>query len=252
MLNNGDSTSALPILEETLANYDKDRDRGSAFVYGHDHFATCASYLCLSQWHQGNLSVASRYGQQATAHARSLAHMNTLCLALAFTGGFFNCLCGMGEASVIAAEELLALASEHALPLWTATGNVIIGNGLALLGREREGVAQMQVGLAGLESIQIKLFRPMFLAWKAAAHLSCGEIGDGMDAVERALAIGGGGEHWMDAELYRLRGEFNLLAAPESPDDAEKIFRTALEIAIAQRSKTLQLRAAMSWPGSTS
>jgi class 3 adenylate cyclase/tetratricopeptide (TPR) repeat protein len=242
----GDSTSALRILKETLANYDKDRDRGSAFVYGHDHFATCASYLCLAQWHQGDLTEASRYAEQATAHARSLSHLNTLCLALAFTGGFFNGLCGMGEASIVAAEELLALASEHALPLWMATGNVIMGNGLALQGREREGVAQMQIGLAGLESIQIKLFRPMFLAWKAAAQLSCGDIGGGLDAVESAFAIGGGGEHWMDAELFRLRGEFRLRSGPESPDEAEKIFRTALEIAVAQRSKTLELRAAMS------
>ena len=242
----GDSASALRVLKETLANYDTDRDRGSAFVYGHDHFVTCASYLCLAEWHQGNLSEASRYAQQAIAHARSLSHMNTLCLALAFTGGFYNGLCGMGEASVAAAEELLALASEHALPLWTATGNVIMGNGLALQGRERVGIGRMQVGITGLESIKIKLFRPMFLAWKAAAQLSCGEIGDGMDAVDAAFAMGRGGEHWMDAELYRLRGELHLRSTPESRGDAEKIFRTALDIALAQRSKTLELRAAIS------
>jgi tetratricopeptide (TPR) repeat protein len=243
---NGNSTSALRMLEETLAKYDPDRDRGSAFVYGHDHFVTCASYICLAQWHQGNLTEALRYGQQATAHARSLSHMNTLCLALAFTGGFFHNLCGMGDPAVSAAEELLALASEHALPLWTATGTVIMGQALVQQGRERDGIAQMQVGMAGLEAIQIKLFRPMFLAWQAAAQLCCGEIRDGLAAVEEALAIGGGGEHWMDAELHRLRGELNLLSSPESPKDAEQNFRTALDIAFTQRSKTLELRAAMS------
>ena len=50
----------------------------------------------------------------------------------------------------------------------------------------------------------------------------------------------------MDAELYRLWGELQLRSAPESPDEAKKIFRTALEVAIAQRSKTLELRAALS------
>jgi predicted ATPase len=104
----------------------------------------------------------------------------------------------------------------------------------------------MQVGMAALEAIQIKLFRPMFLAWRAAAQLRCGEIGDGLAAVEEALAIGGGGEHWMDAELHRLRGELNLHSSPKSLADAEQNFRTALDIAFTQRSKTLALRAAMS------
>jgi predicted ATPase len=243
---NGDSTSAQRMLEETLAKYDPDRDRGSAFVYGHDHFVTCASYLCLALWHQGCQTEALRYGQQATAHARSLGHINTQCLALAFTGGFFHNLCGTGEAALSAAEELLALASEHGLPLWTATGTVVMGRALVQLGRERDGIAQMQVGMAQLDAIQIKLFRPMFLAWQAAAQLLCGEIRDGLAAVEEALQIGGGGEHWMDSELYRLRGELNLHSSPESPEVAEQNFRTALDIAFAQRSKTSELRAAMS------
>jgi hypothetical protein len=243
---NGDSTSAQRMLEETLAKYDPDRDRGSAFVYGHDHFVTCASYLCLALWHQGCQTEALRYGQQATAHARSLGHINTQCLALAFTGGFFHNLCGTGQAALSAAEELLALASEHGLPLWTATGTVVMGRALVQLGRERDGIAQMQVGMAQLDAIQIKLFRPMFLAWQAAAQLLCGEIRDGLAAVEEALQIGGGGEHWMDSELYRLRGELNLHSSPESPEVAEQNFRTALDIAFAQRSKTSELRAAMS------
>jgi class 3 adenylate cyclase len=243
---NGDSASAQRMLEETLAKYDPERDRGSAFVYGHDHFVTCASYLCLALWHQGNLTEAQRYGQQATAHARSLTHTNTQCLALAFTGGFFHNLCGTGAAAVSAAEELLALASEHKLPLWSATGTVIMGQALALQGRERDGIAQMQAGMAGLDAIQIKLFRPMFLAWQAAAQLCCGETRHGLAAVEEALAIGQGGEHWMDAELYRLRGELNLRSSPQGLEHAERDFHTALDIAITQRSKTLELRAATS------
>jgi len=121
-----------------------------------------------------------------------------------------------------------------------------MGQALVQLGRDRDGIAQMQVGMAGLDAIQIKLFRPMFLAWQAAAQLRCGEIRDGLAAVEEGLAIGGGGEHWMDSELHRLRGELNHHLSPESPEDAEQNFRTALDIALAQRSKTLELRAAMS------
>ncbi|MBV9564140.1 MAG: hypothetical protein JOY90_27400 [Bradyrhizobium sp.] len=242
---NGDSTSGRVLLEETLGKYDADRDRSSAFVYGHDHFATCASYLCLALWHQGEIARAEEYKERAIAHARSLSHMNTLCLALAFTGGYFPGLCRDGEAVARVAAEILALASEHKLPLWSAAGTVLMGHALAEQDRDRDGVAHMQAGLAGLQAINIRIFSPLFLAWQAAAQLRCGQIREGMAAIDEAFEIGKGGEHWMDAELHRLRGELILASSADSPEKAEESLRAALGVAQAQRSKTLELRAAI-------
>jgi predicted ATPase len=49
-----------------------------------------------------------------------------------------------------------------------------------------------------------------------------------------------------EAELHRLRGELLLLGTSPKPDDAERCFREALEIARRQNAKSLELRTAMS------
>ena len=53
------------------------------------------------------------------------------------------------------------------------------------------------------------------------------------------------GEHFYEAELYRLRGEL-LLAASGAEAEAETCFQKALTIAREQESKSLELRAAAS------
>ena len=67
---------------------------------------------------------------------------------------------------------------------------------------------------------------------------------------ERALAEGlteadQTGEHWYDAELYRLRGELRLQQDPRS-SKAERDLRYALTLACQQSTKSLELRAMLS------
>lgn len=64
----------------------------------------------------------------------------------------------------------------------------------------------------------------------------------------------GHAEHLFEAELYRLKGELTLqqsvpdagLPSPEHLRDAEVSFQKAVEIARAQQSRSLELRAATS------
>jgi predicted ATPase len=53
------------------------------------------------------------------------------------------------------------------------------------------------------------------------------------------------GQHWLDAELHRARGEFLLRFDPPDFSTAEDAFKRALEIARAQRTKTFELRGAL-------
>jgi predicted ATPase len=52
-------------------------------------------------------------------------------------------------------------------------------------------------------------------------------------------------EHWWDAELHRLRGEFLLMGGSDAADVEAAFFR-AIEIAQAQQARSLELRATMS------
>lgn len=53
------------------------------------------------------------------------------------------------------------------------------------------------------------------------------------------------GEHWYDAELYRLRGELRLQQDPGSPETESDIL-SALTLARQQYTKSLELRAVLS------
>ena len=57
----------------------------------------------------------------------------------------------------------------------------------------------------------------------------------------RALA-GEGGERWFEAEIWRVRG--NIARASGSDQNAEEHYRRAIAVALAQGSKSLELRAA--------
>jgi predicted ATPase len=54
------------------------------------------------------------------------------------------------------------------------------------------------------------------------------------------------GERWMEAELYRLKGELVCVASPTDCAGAELLFRQALDIARSRGERSLELRAAMS------
>ena len=244
----GDPPAARPILEQAMAAYDPERHLGSAFAFGQDLLVACASYLSLTAWHLGRIAEALAFGERAVGHARSLVHMNTLCLALSFNGGFLRGLMRDGAAIAPVAGEVRRLAAEHDLPLWQAVGTILAGKADAERERLPEGIAAIQAGIAGLEAIHVRLFRPMFLGWLAAAQLRVGAMEAGLATVADGFAVAEGGEHWMDAELHRLRGEVLLArdGMPNAAEEAERCLRLAHETALAQGSRALQLRAALS------
>ncbi len=65
--------------------------------------------------------------------------------------------------------------------------------------------------------------------------------------VDKALALTQQtGEHWTDAFLHRIRGEFLLKRDPVNPAAAEEAFLTAVAVAQQQKAKSFELRAALS------
>jgi predicted ATPase len=53
------------------------------------------------------------------------------------------------------------------------------------------------------------------------------------------------GQHWLDAELHRVRGELLLRCEPPNVSSSEDAFNRALEIARSQQTKTFELRSAL-------
>jgi predicted ATPase len=70
------------------------------------------------------------------------------------------------------------------------------------------GIEQMRRGLSDLRSAGAEGLRPHLLGLLAATHLSAGQTEPALDVLVEALElVDRGGEHWCEAELYRLQGE---------------------------------------------
>jgi predicted ATPase len=145
------------------------------------------------------------------------------------------------------AAAVMTLATEQGFPFWLAEATIFVGWAQAAQGRGREGVAQIQQGLATRQAIGLELTQPVYLTMLAEAYKSVGQPTEGLtvlaDAVRRVDATG---ERWREAELHRLRGELLLTVSAENHCEAESCFRRALDVSRHQQAKSLELRTAIS------
>jgi len=129
------------------------------------------------------------------------------------------------------------------------TGRVLHGWAVSHLGESR-GITEMEEGLAvwgSVTSENTHTYQPYFLALLAEANARVGEaekaaalLAAMSSAVERT------GEHFYEAELYRLKAEL-LLASPSGLSDniateAQTCLEQSIAIASSQGAKSLELR----------
>jgi predicted ATPase len=233
-------------LEEGLARYEPERDRGSAFAYALDTRVVCSFWLVHVLLAQGYPDQARALMEEALAYARELAYPYTLAYALSVACILHGRHRPGPEARAVA-ETLVALATEQGFPLPAAVGTVVAG--WAPIGEEpaEEGIVRMGRGLADYTATGAELWVPDLLALLAQAHGRAGRPAAGLDLLAEGLGrVGRTGGRWPEAELHRLRGEL-LLALP-SPDlaEAEASFSRAIAVSREQGARMWELRAATS------
>jgi hypothetical protein len=114
-------------------------------------------------------------------------------------------------------------------------------------GRGEEGVALIEQGLDSGRTTGAVLFRTWFLSFLAEACRTTKRCEKGLTALTEAIAtMEKTGERFLEAELYRLRGELLLIEDALTTSEAERSFREAIEIARRQSAKSLELRATTS------
>ena len=170
-------------------------------------------------------------------------HVNTLGAVLTFSGGFFPGLCRDGPVLQSFTTELMELTGKHLLPVWKTAAAGLMGQALIETGRISDGISQLRAGIEALAEMHVALFRPLYICWLASAFGKCGKFEEGVAALDKGWEVTKGGEHWMDSELHRIRGE--LLRTRPCPEvaAAEESFLKALSVAQHQQSRTLELRA---------
>jgi class 3 adenylate cyclase/predicted ATPase len=130
-------------------------------------------------------------------------------------------------------------------PIFSAQADLARGWLLAKEGQPH-GIAMIRDAMARMASTRFALFRPMFGSMLAEACASVGQIDEALSAVDKVLPIAQTEDRYYEAELNRLHGELLVMQDASNSPQAEKYFRTAIEIARRQSAKSWELRATTS------
>ncbi len=142
------------------------------------------------------------------------------------------------------AEELLVIVAEHGMPFYSALAAFFRGCALAEEGRGQESLAEMSRALPALEG---NMATTSFYAQLADSYRKNGRPEEGLTTVATALReTERGGERMVETELYRVKGELLLIRDPPDEAEAERCFRTSIDIARRQAARFLELRATTS------
>ncbi|MNQ56345.1 hypothetical protein D3C85_704660 [compost metagenome] len=246
----GDLRNAHDHQEQARALYIPERHRAHAITYGVDP-GYALSFSAWSLWYLG-------FPDQASTRSRDTLALDKLShpISLAFTLSATSMLAQFRHDVQLAeecADAAIKLSLERGFPFYLAWGNILQGWARAEQGNIDEGIAQITQGIANYQAAGAEFGCTYFLALLAAAHGRAGQPQAGLDTVADALAmVNRIGEHFYEAELYRLKGALTLQCPGEDPQDssvrqeAQTCFHTAISIARQQGAKSLELRATVS------
>jgi predicted ATPase len=143
-------------------------------------------------------------------------------------------------------ETILSLAREYTMPLYVAAGTHLNGLAKWRAGDRTGGLSEMRRGWSLLHENDCYLCEPFWGMQVAVASAEAGQRETGLEILRELIAWAEQtGQHWLDAELHRVRGEFLLRDGPPNVSAAEDAFNRALEIARSQQTKTFELRSAL-------
>jgi class 3 adenylate cyclase/predicted ATPase len=242
----GELADALEHCRQGLAFYDPKQHRASVVSYGQDSGVVCGWIKALTLWVLGYPDQARHEMAQTLAHARALAHPFSVAQTLHFASHLHQ-LHREPEAAQRYAEQALALCNEHGFEAYGKWCLLPRGWALAQQNRVKEGISDIETGLATRRATRAEAVLPWFLALLGEAHGAVGEFDEGLRTLEEALWwVQHNDEHLYEAEVHRLKGELLIGQATPNVAEAEKCFEEALAVSARQGAKSWHLRAANS------
>jgi predicted ATPase len=199
----------------------------------------------IALWLRGEVERAGETIKDARQRAIECAHAPVLAQHYDFEG-MFEALRGDAEAVRRAAELCIEVSGEHDIAVFLSERIGYLGWARAKLGEREAGIAQLNECISAHVEQGNRAFIPFFQGLLAEIEGQEGNHQTGLSRIDAAIALANEmGAHWCDAFLLHIRGKILLHCNPENTAPAEEAFRSAIDIAQGQKTKSLELRAAL-------
>ena len=195
-------------------------------------------------WHEGYPQLARARADETMDAAAQTGHPFTRTITLAYAAMLSQFRRDVSEVDRLT-DVAITHATEHGFPYYLAWAQVLRGWSRAAQGAGDSAISGIRAGIDALQAMA-RLRLPYYRALLAEA---CGQMGlpdEGLQAISEAFHdVQTTEERWWEAELHRLRGDL-LMVSTGMDREAERCFRTALDVARGQRARSLELRATVS------
>jgi class 3 adenylate cyclase len=229
--------------EDALALYTLERERSIVVALHLPCSFACAHIRAMSLFCLGYCDQADRQWQEAWARIEEL----DISVATTFALGYMvhaHFLRRDRSAAEAVAEPAYARAAQDGYLFWAAQARVFRGWAEALGGDVEAGIEDMEAALESYYLTESRLDTTMFNLMMAEAQLKAGRPEEALSNISNGLKIAQEcDEHAQESELYRLRGEIQLMRGETVMGEAS--LRRAIEIAQGQQAKMFELRAAL-------
>jgi predicted ATPase len=203
-------------------------------------------FLGWTLWCLGYPAQARARIHEAVTLAHELSHPFSSAIALAL-GTPVAQFCRAVHGTQTQAETAIALCAEQEFAFYLMMGIIERGWALAKQGQAEEGMIQIRQGLVDYQATGAAWGLPYFLSLQAETYGNAGHTAAGLRTLAKALeVVEQTEERFIEAELYRLKGELLLATAPEHATEAETCFVHALDVARQQHGRSWELRTATS------
>ncbi|MBV8442706.1 MAG: hypothetical protein JO312_19450, partial [Hyphomicrobiales bacterium] len=242
----GDFRSARMRLEQAMRLHNPTNDDESRRMFGFDPQAGAMAYLACVNLVCGGLSTARELINAAVSRADRFDHLPTRANAWLFKA-FYEAMRGDPEATLAAADALVAISRLGGLALYLTCGEACAGWARARGGDLEAGTEALRRSRDRLREQGGLTLSPFFAGLLAALEAEGGHLDDASALIEETLAHAAQtGSHFSDSALQRLRGEILLRRDPVNLAVAEEAFQTAIAIAKEQGARSCELLASLS------
>ena len=241
----GDFTTALDHFRQGLKRYDPGRARAAAIRTGQNVGVLYHSHIAVALWELGFPDQALARAEETIRFARELGHPFSLAMALYYRRRVYQC-CGLEVRAASCIDEESEHCQRHGFGFWGARD-----------ARSRRTAREARPAGQGAGADRARRPRPRRLGVQMLAHPPVqfprrvlpagGPRGRGAGVARRGFDLAENhDERCLESELLRLKGEACLASAGGDPTEAEACLARAAEVALRQRARSRQLRAAVS------